>query len=492
MRIGLYARVSSDSNEQENALAQQLDRLRSAAHGHEAVEFVEVMSGTRDDRPQLAKLMEACKRGELDRVICTRLDRLSRSMAHGAQLLSYFSAPDTPSLLALDDQLDLATVNGRLMANILISFGVAESDRLSERVCHGKRYHRKQLKPFGPFAPYGYRFNASRTNYELDPNTAAHARALVERFLQEPVLRKLVREASQVPGCTLNNACSLRRWLGNPTLAGFRVYGKFRYYRDTNGKQKKQMRHPWDWAEIYPNCHPPLISVAEHEQVVRILRNHSNRQRSALSPRYVGKLTGLVRCAHCHCLLFYQHVQYKKYNYLFCHNSNCVKEKKTRIRSEIVEAAIWEALRQHPKQLLAVALYNHVKGPEIITAEQELRSQIYELETKEDPDLAEAIVKKRERLSSLIQQRMELSSTEQEQEAMAQALQSEEFWQLAQSDPARCRAFFSEYVDHVVVRGSEVEEVLLRLPSQAALANARLPFSDPQQDGARPQPLPHA
>lgn len=155
MRIGIYARVSTGSDEQEAALDQQLDRLRAAAAGHETLEFIDVASGTRDDREQLKALMTACQRGQLDRVICTRLDRLSRSMAHGAELLSYFSADDTPSLLALDDALDLATIGGRLVARMLINLGQAESERLSERVKHGRAYQRKQLIPLGPKAPYG-------------------------------------------------------------------------------------------------------------------------------------------------------------------------------------------------------------------------------------------------------------------------------------------------------------------------------------------------
>lgn len=465
MRIGLYARVSSDSTEQENALDQQLDRLRAAANGHETVEYIEVMSGRRDDRPQLAKLMQACRHGELDRVICTRLDRLSRSMAHGAELLVYFSALDTPSLLALDDNLDLATVSGRLMANILISFAVAESERISERVIHGKQYQRKHLKPLGPQAPYGYRFNAAHDNYELDPKTAPHARELVEAFLNEPSLRELARKAIKVPSCRLRTVHGLRRWLGNPTLAGARVYGRFKFYRDEQGKRKKKLRQPWEWEQIIPNCHPALISQEEHKQIVRIFRNHTDRQRSALTPSYVGKLTGLVRCGHCGSLLYYQHVHEKKYKFLFCHSPNCVKERKTRIRAEKVETAIWQELRRHQEQLLAMALYQHAIGPEVISAEQELQTQIRELEAKQDPDLQQAIAAKRERLGLLVDQRLRRTCGAGEAEAMRQALQSDEFWRLAQSDPQRCRAFFVEYVEKVTVEGDRIASIELRLPS---------------------------
>src|SRR5271166_4893578 len=68
-----YARISTDS--QDHAL--QLDALRAA--GCDKV-FVETASGTRTDRPELAKLMEVAREG--DTVVCWRLDRIGRSLRH--------------------------------------------------------------------------------------------------------------------------------------------------------------------------------------------------------------------------------------------------------------------------------------------------------------------------------------------------------------------------------------------------------------------------
>ena len=125
MRTALYARVSTASDEQELALQQQLGRLREAAKADTATEFIDIASGSRDDRAQLERLIKACRAGQIDRVIVTRLDRMSRSMAHGAELLEFFSAEDTPNLIALDDGLDLSTVGGRFVARMLINLGQA-------------------------------------------------------------------------------------------------------------------------------------------------------------------------------------------------------------------------------------------------------------------------------------------------------------------------------------------------------------------------------
>lgn len=78
-RAALYLRVSTDRQTEENQ-APDLHRI-AAARGWEAVEYRETASGTRDDRPELARVMEAARRGEVVAVVVWSLSRLHRSMA---------------------------------------------------------------------------------------------------------------------------------------------------------------------------------------------------------------------------------------------------------------------------------------------------------------------------------------------------------------------------------------------------------------------------
>src|SRR6185312_9150702 len=62
-------------------------------------EFVEVESGKRADRPELAKAIEACKRHKAKLVIA-KLDRLSRNLAFIATMMDAgveFVAVDNPT-----------------------------------------------------------------------------------------------------------------------------------------------------------------------------------------------------------------------------------------------------------------------------------------------------------------------------------------------------------------------------------------------------------
>lgn len=474
MRVGLYARVSTASDEQEAALEQQLDRLRAAAAGHETAEFIDVASGTKDDRQQLNALMAACRAGQLDRVICTRLDRLSRSMAHGAELLSYFSAEDTPSLLALDDALDLATIGGRLVARMLINLGQAESERLSERVKHGRAYQRKLLIPLGPKAPYGYRFNAERTNYELDPDTAEPARQLVQQFLKDGMLRPLLRQAKELPGCPWTSVPGMRGWLMNPTLAGYRVYGHDESYRDADGRLKKRRLKAGVYKEVVPDAHEPLISAVEHAKVQARILEHVDRKRSGLLKGFVRELTKLVVCSHCGRFMSYQHHVRLGPIYLRCTYWPCASEKRNRIKVQTVKDAIWSKLKASREQLLAYLMAsNGIESGQLDDAIK-LDAEIRELEGRHDPDLQEAILHKRMKLSALMQMhghRLDVGATAIE---MRKQLGNESAWSLMASNEEATREMFVRFVEKALVRERAVEAVVLRLDGCGAISSLGL------------------
>lgn len=463
MSTGLYCRVSTDKGEQQHAMAQQLDRLRLAAQGHSATEYIEIASGSRDDRQQLNRLMADCRSGLVDTVICTRLDRMSRSMAHGAQLLEYFTGEDTPNLIALDDGLDLSTIGGRLVARMLINLAQAEVERLTERTSHGMAKRKAELMPFGP-APYGFRLTADRNNLELDPAHAPVARALVQAFIalkqMRPALRQLERQGHQ----TFKSVAGFKAWLLNPTLAGYRVYQKIEVYRDNEGRRRRRHKPAGEYGELVADCHPKLISEVEHAKVRAIFANQRVRDRSGLVANRVNTLTGLVVCGHCGRRMNYQYGKKQRYTYIKCVYLPCEGPHRNRIRSDKVEEALWTALKNHKQQLLTFDLGKQVELRHGLKQQQALAQQIKDLEALQDPDLAEAIYRKRARLELMLHEQIETPELEYSAEQISQALGDERFWEVARADQPTTRQFFVQHVERAVVRDQKVERVELRLP----------------------------
>ena len=91
MRVGLYARVSTERQQERGTVASQLAVLRAAAEasGDEIVEeFVDDgYSGARLDRPALDRLRDAAEAGVLEGVVCLCADRLARAYAYQVLIL---------------------------------------------------------------------------------------------------------------------------------------------------------------------------------------------------------------------------------------------------------------------------------------------------------------------------------------------------------------------------------------------------------------------
>ena len=83
--IALYARCSTTDQHPEAQLAEL--RAYAERRGLKAVEYVDSgVSGRKDRRPALDRMMQAARRRVVSGVVVVRLDRLARSLAHMARL----------------------------------------------------------------------------------------------------------------------------------------------------------------------------------------------------------------------------------------------------------------------------------------------------------------------------------------------------------------------------------------------------------------------
>ena len=130
-----YLRVSTDEQADSRAgLEAQTAQIRAAAteRGWTLELAEEIASGGNDDRPILAACLEQLDNGDADALIVAKLDRLSRSMAHGAGIITRAQRRGW-SLVALDIGLDLSTITGEMMAGVLLVMAQAERRMIGQR-----------------------------------------------------------------------------------------------------------------------------------------------------------------------------------------------------------------------------------------------------------------------------------------------------------------------------------------------------------------------
>ena len=140
IRAALYARVSTLNHGQDVGL--QLDELRQVAamRGWESVAYVdEGVSGKRDSRPGLDRMMADVQAGKVDLVAVWKLDRLGRSLRHTLGLLETFTQHGVEFVSLRDAGLDTTTPAGRLFTAMIAAFAAFEADLIRERVIAGVR-----------------------------------------------------------------------------------------------------------------------------------------------------------------------------------------------------------------------------------------------------------------------------------------------------------------------------------------------------------------
>ena len=136
-KAALYARVSTTDQNPDV----QLHRLKeyAAARGLEAVEFIDHgVSGRRDRRPALDRLLVAARRREIDAVAVVKLDRLARSVRHLTTLSAELEALGV-DLNVPGQAIDTSTPTGRLLFNVLGSIAEFERDLIRDRVVAGMK-----------------------------------------------------------------------------------------------------------------------------------------------------------------------------------------------------------------------------------------------------------------------------------------------------------------------------------------------------------------
>jgi len=146
-RAAVYARVSTTEQTPENQL--QVLRAFTSARGWTVTEFVDHgISGVKDRQPALDAMLADVRRRKVDVVVCTKLDRLARSVKHLVALGEELRALGV-ELVVLDQAVDTTTSGGRALFGMLAVFAEFERDLIIDRVRAGLARARVQGKKLG-------------------------------------------------------------------------------------------------------------------------------------------------------------------------------------------------------------------------------------------------------------------------------------------------------------------------------------------------------
>jgi DNA invertase Pin-like site-specific DNA recombinase len=367
-----YARVSTTSDEQQQALPVQRSRLER--EGPDLI-LADSESGLSIDRPGYQELRRLVAAGTVGEVIATEYSRLGRDAREADDFVALCDAHSTTVRTLAEGIQTLATPEGLLLTRLRGSLNQGESMRLRARVLRALEEGRRLGKPMRKPC-WGYRLTQDRMRLEPDPEIFPVA----QRFIT--ALRaagwRLQRPLADFPEPTPFSSCrGVRAWLLNPTLRGGIGY---------------QQGPNHTFAHILWEQHQPLLSHADfdsYQAAAAVNQRHWGRN----AARTVRALTGLCRCSECGYRMKY--VSGRSVLSLRCGGPGCSQHYRSTREELIIRWALPELTRQAAQHLAQLATADD--SPEVL----DLQRQIEALQKLGDPDLEPALDAKRARLSAL-------------------------------------------------------------------------------------------
>ena len=154
--IGIYLRQSVDKKD-SISIEGQLDICKNFVDAKDDIEVYQDkgFSGKNTDRPAFKKLMKDVESGKIDKIICYKLDRITRSVLDFNNLLLLLKKHKVDFVSATEN-IDINSAMGRAMSNITSVFAELERENISARI--KDNYHERAKNGYwtGGTIPYGF------------------------------------------------------------------------------------------------------------------------------------------------------------------------------------------------------------------------------------------------------------------------------------------------------------------------------------------------
>jgi len=289
LKVGEYARKSSESEDKQMlSVISQLEEGQRIAEYYKLPPFVKIFQEAKSAkkefaRPEFMEMIRRIKSGEIDAIVCWKLDRLARNMTEGGMLIDLVSSGIIKAIIT-HDKVYYPTDNVILMS---VEFGQGKQfvKELSINVKRGQTKKASMGMPHG-VAALGFlndkteekgnrkwlvdqpRLDAIKLLFNMFL-TGTYSAGKLHRYAVEVL--KLTTVKRKRCGGELIALSRIYEILKDPIYAGFFFYGEARYELDQNL--------------------PRLITEAEHNKVKMLLSKRNIPKIQHHETTYAGFIT---------------------------------------------------------------------------------------------------------------------------------------------------------------------------------------------------------
>lgn len=195
LRVCAYARVSSDSEDQQHSFAAQVRYYTTLIASHEDWEFVDIyadegITGTRaDKREDFQRMMQDCRDGKIDRILVKSLSRFARNTQDCIAAVRELKQLGV-TVVFEKEHLNTGTMANEMFLSMMSAFAQEESISISQNMRKGARMRMENGTYQLSVAPYGYRLDDNH-NLVIEPAEAAIVREIFQRFLDGENTRQI-------------------------------------------------------------------------------------------------------------------------------------------------------------------------------------------------------------------------------------------------------------------------------------------------------------
>ncbi|QDP39260.1 recombinase family protein [Radiobacillus deserti] len=308
MRVAGYIRVSTDKDGQKESPENQkqliLDFI-TENHFDLYDLYIDVKTGTTDNREGLKRLIQDAKNKEFDVIVAKELSRLGRNVELLFQLRRIAETKGV-RLVTLDGKVDTQDVNKQAMFGLYAWIYEQESQGISDRIKSVFNSKYKSGKFIGSIPPYGYELKDKKLIVR-DDYTVDIVHDIFNKYLEgwghDKIARYLSKNDIPTPSQVIGKSNAGLYWQGstvkkilqNPHYVGDLVQGRETTMNVTNKTRKRN--DSADWVTI-PNTHKPIISREVFEQVQSLLEEKAKRGRGGTRKKK-HLFTNIAYCSDC-------------------------------------------------------------------------------------------------------------------------------------------------------------------------------------------------
>ena len=301
-KCGLYVRVSTERQAmiRDGSLDTQESRLRAyvscRSTAQESWEIADVYreegaSGKDTNRPQIQRLLADVEAGRISVILCTKIDRVTRSLLDFFSMFSLFQRKGV-EFISIDESFDTSTATGRAMLKIILVFAELERERTSERTREKMAWRAEE----------GLWNGGQVLGYDIDPENKG---VLIPSALESQIVRFLFE--------TYLETGSVREAARRANARGWRT----KSFKSRRGRS--HVGEPFTKSSVVQSLRNPVYIgkvqhkgrqfQARHQAIVemdlwnkvqsKLGRSLKMQRRYGRGPSHVFRLKSLVRCGQC-------------------------------------------------------------------------------------------------------------------------------------------------------------------------------------------------